>query len=759
MNTVDHGEGQRRSHGELLIAAVLTAFTFLLYHFLLSGLRESLGNFSKYPLAAEQFAAGKLGAERALDFSPLYLRLCVWLNTHASDPFLALVRIQCACVAVATGALYLALRRHTSALAALFGAAALALYPGLIAHAYVFEPEALMVLWIALLLLFAGNSGTPSFAAAGVALALCVLTRPGFWPLLAVFPAAVGLAPGRKDALRVSGAFLAAFAFVWAAFTLALAPAPPSISTMNPGTVFYDGNNPLSEGVRAEYPELVVALTDDFPEQSDYQHALYRLAAGRSEGRELTRGETNSWWAAKALAFASDNPGIWAGAVVRKVFFAFHSHRWHDLRVAWLADRMITARLPTPVPAAPVAALALAGLLLWRNCWRTGLIAYAGFGLQLFTMAATYASERQRLSLWPFLCFFAAIGLQGILRHHARLKWSMIVALLVVALSLGNGLTRDDEETMAAASSLPAAVERTLELRDQGRLPEAAEAHAGALALAPWAFHGGSRPERLPVQGTWLAARAEALVRQTRPDSPTARLDRALLLLDAKRLDEAEALLSGLEAGGARLLRRRQRVADPVYWLALIAARRGDETGAVGLLRDALSRSPGDPQVLAALAVLTGEAPFAARIGRYFDAADAEYYLGLAALEFGRGPVAAARLLQASSLLPEARDLKIGLAAALFDAGRFEEAAQAYLGAMSIRAEPLLWEEHILGGLGRWADGTPPGHFAWYLHGKALRQFGRFPEARAALTAAYAASGKDVIAAELAALGADLAEP
>jgi hypothetical protein len=742
---------------DLLIAAALAAATYLLYQTLLGGLRESLGNFSKYPLAAQQFAAGELTVERAQDFSPLYLRLVIWVNAHATDPFLALLRIQCGCVAAAGGAVYLALRRHAGTWVALFGAAALALYPGLIAHAFVFEPEPLMVLWLALLLLFAGGRSTAALAAAGVTLALCVLTRPGFWPLLVVVPAACALCPAGKSALRAAGVFLGAFLIAWTAFSFALAPAPPALSTMNPGTVFYDGTNPLSEGVRAEYPELVVALSDDFPGTSDYQHALYRLLARRSERRELTRGEANAWWAAKGLAYAADHPGLWVASVARKVYFALHAHRWHDLRVAWLADRQISGRTLPLVTAAPIAALALAGLVLWRDNWRAGLLAYAGFALQLFTIAATYASERQRLSLWPFLCFFAALGLGQLVRRRAGLTPALATALLAIPLSLDNGLTRDDRATMAGSCALPDALARTLELRTQGRLPEAAEACAGAMALAPWAFHGGLRPERLPGTGTALAVRAEELLRASGVDTPTTRLHRGLLLLAAGRIDAAEALFSGLKAEHALLLRRQQRVVDPDYWLALIARRRGDERRAIGLLLDALERRPGDPQVLGALAVLTAEATYATALGRYFDAADADYYIGVSALEFGNGALAAQRLQEAATLLPEARDLKVALAAGLFSAERPAEASEAYLAAMKLRPEPLLWEEPILGGLGRRADQAPPGDFARYLHGRALRQFGRFAEAKAELTSVLAATGRPAVAEELNALDADIA--
>jgi tetratricopeptide (TPR) repeat protein len=745
----------RATRADLLLAGLIAAAAYLLCASLAGGLRDAVGNFAKYPTAAAQLASGALGTERALDFSPLYLRLCAWLAAHAADPSAALLRVQSACAGGAAAALFLALRRHVGAPTALLGAGALVLYPGLLAHVYVFEPEAPMVLWLALTLLFAGRPGALRASAGGAALALCVLTRPGFWPLAAAVVAAHALAPGTRR-LRDAAAFGAALALVWGGFSLGIAVAPPGPSTMNPGTVFYDGNGPLSEGVRAEYPALVSSLTDDFPGESDYQHALYRLVARRSEGRGMARGEVNRWWAAKALAFVADHPARWVGAAARKVFFALHAHRWHDLRVARLADDAIVRRLP-PLPlAAPVGALALAGLALRRRRWREHLVAYAGFGLQLATMAAFYASERQRLSLWPFLCFFAALGFDG-LRRRRRLGPALATALLVLPLSLDNDLTRDDRATSAAASALPDAAAKAAELRDQGRLREAVEAQARAMALAPWAFPGGARPERIPATGQQLAARAADILLETAPDTPTTRLHRALLLMDAGRLDAAEALLADLSAAGTRFVRRQGRVPDPDYWRALIASRRGDDGRAVALLEGAHARRPGDPEILGALAVLTGRAFAAARLGRYFDAADADWYQGVAALELGRPAAAVAPLRRAAALLPESRDLKVALAAALFGAGGFEEAGALYVAAMKLRPEPVAWESPVLRGLGGWAAGMPPGHFAHYLDARALRQFGRFSEARAELAAASAASGRGDFAQELSALDADIA--
>lgn len=752
-------EGRRRGgrppdRKDLLLAGLLATAAYLVCHTLAAELRDGVGNFTKYPIAAAQFAAAKLGPERTLDFSPLYLRLCIWLETGAADPFSALVRFQCGSVAAAAAALFLALRRFAGIPFALLGATALVLYPGLIVHAYVFEPEALMVLWLALLLLLSTGEGALSQALAGAVMALCVLTRPGFWPLVGVLPATRALSTGsrgRREAL----AFVASFLFVWAGFSVTLAPALPGPSTMNPGTVLYDGNNPLSTGMRAEYPDLIANLSNDFPGEADYQHALYRLIARRSEGRELTRGEVNRWWAAKALAYAADNPAAWLAYALRKVFYAFHSHRWYDLGVAQRADDALAGRLLPFVAAGPVAALALAGLVLWRRQWRLLLAAYAGFFLQIVVIAATYASERQRLSLWPFLCFLAALGLQE-LRRRSALRPALGAALLMVPLSLETDLTRDDRETMRGASKLGDAKTLVLSLRDAGLLREAAEAQARALALAPWAAFGGGRPERLPATGRELAARAEALLREEGDDSPTERLHRALLLLGADEPELAELLLKGLQAEGAGLLRRQQRMTDPAYHLALIAVRRGERKRGISLLRNALTRRPGEPHVLAALAVVTNEPVYEERLSRYFDSADAAYYLGTAALAIGDSEAAAKHLQRATAIIPESRDTKVALAAALFDVGRFEEASQAYIAAMRIRPEPLLWEERILGGLARWAAETPPKHFARYIYGRALRQFGRFAEARVILAASYAATGKEIVAAELAATDADL---
>ena len=317
MPPVDFARERAPTRRDLLIAAFLTAATFLLYHSLLSDLRDGLGNFSKYPLAAEQFAGGSLGAERALDFSPLYLRICIWLNAHAADPFLALVRLQCACVAAATGALFLALRRHVGGAVALLGAAAFALYPGLIAHAYVFEPEPLMVLWLTLLLLFAGGGRAASVVGAGVTLALCVFTRPGFWPLFAVFPAACALVPARKSAWRASAVFLGCLhGGVGGGFLHARTGAAVALDDES-GDSYLRRQQPALRRGAGGIPRARRRTCGRLPRRQRLPARALSPRGPQKRDRDLTRNEANAWWASKALAYASDHPGAWARSVTR----------------------------------------------------------------------------------------------------------------------------------------------------------------------------------------------------------------------------------------------------------------------------------------------------------------------------------------------------------------------------------------------------------------------------------------------------------
>jgi tetratricopeptide (TPR) repeat protein len=69
---------------------------------------------------------------------------------------------------------------------------------------------------------------------------------------------------------------------------------------------------------------------------------------------------------------------------------------------------------------------------------------------------------------------------------------------------------------------------------------------------------------------------------------------------------------------------------EPEYYLSRIYERRRMKPKALSHLKNAYTNNPGDPWVLAHLAVLTGDMSYKNDIARYFEEIDAAFFMGQA---------------------------------------------------------------------------------------------------------------------------------
>jgi tetratricopeptide (TPR) repeat protein len=581
---------------------------------------------------------------------------------------------------------------------------------------------------------------------------LSLLTRPVFILLAAVVPVCNWLHLKGRRQLVASVAFLVPILLgliLFAAYTAGKGAAfPPPL--MNPGVVFFEGNNPLATGNGAAYLTVVNDLAEDFPGESDYQHAVYRQVARQDAGAQFTPTEVNRFWSAKGVNFLVDEPAHAFVLMMNKAFFIGHGFRWHDIRAAAMVDKLLHARLIPFVPLGPVVALALFGMVCGLRRWRDFLLPYTICASQTGLMLVTYASDRQRLALLPFLVMFAVLGLKTLLAERRRL-WLVGLGILLLAgiLSRDTEVMRDNREVWANYDRFLTQVREAQVQRDAGQLSLAVKTTAGALTAAPWASEGEGKISGLPISHRALAVLALVDFNTVRADTPTAQLDRALLMIAVGRLEEADQSLVALEAQGCRFERSINRPATLSYYRGWIANRRGDRAGAVELLKQALAEAPGDPDVLAQLAALTGDRSYVARLERYFDRFDAYYYLGRAFLENGDAVRAAETLQPLQQHLPNYWKGKMYLAAAKADAHQDLEATESFIAAMRQRSEPAMFQEKILPAFRRLAEVAPPEKSTHFWYGKVLRHFGLYAEARTVLRASLAASGRPEVAEEL----------
>ncbi len=694
--------------------------------------------FRKYTLAAEQHLAGELPGERLADLSPLYFELAVAVARVFPRPDPVLVGLQVVLVAVAAGLLARLLERRCGRPMAMAGVAVLALDRHVLVYERVLEPEACMFFFVVGWIFFVERSVAQSrpersFSApvlAGILAGASLVTRPTFLPLFLLVPLYLRARAQRRwqrDSLAY-GAPVAA-ALVVLLLRAAAVTGDPTSPVMNPGTVFYEGNNPLSRGTSAIYPPVVRGLMGPRDERPDAAHVHYRTVARAATGEELSVAEVNAYWSGLAMAYVRAEPGRFAELLQEKLLRIFHGYRWHDVPAAWRYDR----RLGLPhLPFAILAALALLGMLFEVRRRPAPVLFYALAAMQVAVMLTFYVSARQRLVILPALVYFA-LAAAGVLAAEARrrpfrraLPLAAVAALLALVFVVPSDLARDDRHVRERNVVAQALFDALREAAAREPLAAHVDLALDALAQAPWVEWV---PAYFPqVERGLPEALAERLEETERASAP-ARFDFALVLMRAGRLDEAEAILTSLAADRREVYRGANNPSVPRFYLARIAALSGDRERAVALLEEALGRAPGDPFVLAELIALTDDPRHQESLLATASVIDAQYLLGRALSFHGRANEAAAAFGFVVARLPRFRTGRIHLAAALGAAGRVDEGAREYLEAVREEPDPLLLSEPVSELFRRWAARHPGDARVRFYAAHVLHEHGRFREA------------------------------
>lgn len=661
--------------------------------------------FLKYPVLAGQALAGTLSAERRLDLSPLYLGFHEVLSALGA-PVLTAEICQIFAVALATALLAATLRPRVG-LGATFAACGLfAASGGLVTYTATLEPEAFLVLAVTVFLW--ALLATPRWPlVAGAALAVAGLLRPNLLPLAVLVPLGFWLEARRQGPAEARSALRAGLA-VALPVVLAVAgllarnatlPGPFTPFVMNPGTVFFEGNHPWAEGTAASYPPLFPELVGAFASSPDPQHELYRLFARRSTGEELSVSQVNAFWRERAWAFLVDHPGVALGRAGHKFLASMGGYSWHDLASAHWNERRLGW------PARWAAGLLLAAALL--GCARaaergwTYLPVFGVVVLQLVVALGVYASARQRLAAWPAVAVLAGLALAPPAAHGvgrllaSRGRTVLLVFALAGMLALFNPAARLDQRLFTAIEESSRLAAQARHARAAGDLAGAATLAARALAAAPWR-NEQLRPAYVDLRGP---------LEHTPPPAEPFR--------DNGRYEGVDS-------------------SEPFYYHALAIARQG---GAVEEIRAALAmgllRTPGDPEILAAQAVLDNDEAARAALFRFWDPITANFFLGREALRFGRPAAALEPLGFVRKRVPELRRASLYLAAALGAAGQPEEGARVFVEANRGQVEPVILEDEILDLFRILALRHPDDPTTLRLAAAAHRQYGRYEESLA----------------------------
>ncbi len=721
----------------------------LALHGLVAGCYPLSGAFRKYSLAAEQYLAGELPGERLVDFSAFYFHLSVLAERLLPWPETALTWLQLVLAAASVALVFRLLERRLGMAWAAAASLAMALDRHLLVYARILEPEiCLLFCLLAFLWLLDLKAGPLTPWLAGVAAALCLAIRPTFLPAFLLVPfyyrlreLPAGGGPMEPQLGRPwrgkSLAFLAPVAAILLLLALRAAAitGDPRTPMMNPGTVFFEGNNPLSQGTSAIYPPVVLAYVRHSGEEPDPAHQHYRTVAraakvgdGAPAGRELSVAEVNAYWSQLALQFIRDQPGRWIRLLGVKLKRAFHGFRWHDVPPAWKLDQRLF--FVPAVPFALLSALAFAGALFEVRRWRESLLYYALAAIQLAVMLVFYVSARQRLVLLPALLYFAAIAARRLTRDRA---WPalLLVALLALTFSLPDDAMGDETYRRRGWRETEYRLEQVRKQSRAQPLALHAELAVEAVASAPW-WLDWLRPAFFPHDEGTLEKRVARLLASRPRTSPAADFDLAAVHLAAGQLAEARRLLEPLSELGHFVYRGGRHPSQPLTLLARATALAGDRDGAVELLERALERSPGDPFTLAELIAL-GEGVYEQPLLRAWSQIDAHYLIGRALLIHGRPGEAALLLGSVVGRLPDFRDARVLLAAALGASGQVEEGARHYLEATRTRPEPILAGTEISELFRRWAAAHPESLEVRLYAAQVLHRHGHFAEALAML--------------------------
>ena len=716
---------------DLRTAVIVAVAAAALFSFqILTISQDEASQFSKYPSAAMQWLNGTGAPERLADYSALYL----WLHTAAhrllAEPLLWIHVLHIILLSATASLLYLILRKYSGMIISLFGVAAFVLSKSVIIYGYIFEPEPLMIFLLTAVVFFADRRDLPGALAAGISLSLCLLTRPTFAPLVLIIPVYYWLhSADRGRLLRSLLLFLTPVVIASILISIRNYNLQQNFSPlgMNPALRFFDGNNPLAEGNRAAYPPLVNDVAGRAVGQSDYEYAVYRLFARMASGRDLSVGETERYWTSKTNNFISDDPAHFLSLTARRIFYFFHNYRWHDLDPASLTDQVLGGRAALFIPFSLLSALALIGMIYGLGAWRQHLLYYGIILIQTGVMALIYATDRQRVCLYPLFIVFAAKTLSK-LRNGVPRKWLAVGVALILTVLFSFDLDRmkDDQH-------LGAGMQRFDELMAKAARARAAMDNSGAVSSSAQAFALNPRNidhvrlADLPGGSRRFADIALGELPSLRQDSPSTALDRALLMIAAGRLDEAERILTSLAEGGHSFLRDGDGLPEPLYHLGRIAFLRGQRDRSAELMRSALRKHPGDPALLSVLACLTGDNAYENMVFRYFDAVDASFFLGRSCLETGDPDRALDHLSRLASFLPDNPRVLVYRAAALSASGRYADAAALYRSIAGERPGYVMLDDQILAAFRQLAKDGSEEHLYWY--GVVLRQFGHFPEA------------------------------
>ncbi|MCK5004242.1 MAG: glycosyltransferase family 39 protein [Candidatus Aminicenantes bacterium] len=698
--------------------------------------------FQKYLSGAEKLVSGNLPSERISDFSPLYLQYHVLLNKVFRDPVLPALGSHILLISLSAMFLFMILRFFFPLLISLAGYLIFLFSPEILIYEKVMEPEPFQIFFITAMIyfLFRYYKGQKpllnrNLVLSGIFLALTLLTRSNLFFLVILIPVWLYLfskkGGGKHIGLRELSSFvIPSIAAILIIISMNIINTGSfSFYYQNPGYILFEGNNPNSTGQSAIYPPLVDDMAYEYKGEPDVHHQIYRDFARSVTGNDLSIKEVNSFWSKKALNFIVDHPFHFIENSILKLHYFFHDYRRHDVVEANEYDSKLKESWFPLFPFWILSAFALSGMIIGIKRIPEFFPLYIVILIQLGVLLAGYVSSRQRVSVIVVLIFFACLSLELVIKKPKLIP----VLMFVIAAGVPSLLVRNDH--MKEEDFLWKVYGRSAELwnearsqRDKFNFETARELASISLTLTPW-LEEEKRPAGINFGENGFSSYSLVYIEDPSKFTFSQKLNYAILLLNADKLDESEKILADLEKNGYGFKRDFDHSSQPSYYLGIIKMKRGDSEEALEFFKTALRKTPGSPFALSRLFALTGDELYLKKLERYFDRIDACYFLGRAFMDLKMYHSSVKYLSYVREKLPEYRKGNISYAVALAGSGDLINSYNIYTEVLKKRGEPVMFESETIRIFSSRVEKQPGNGVAHYYLGLIYEQYGLYREA------------------------------
>lgn len=393
-------------------------------------------------LWAEQIRTESFSGDGPFFRAPLYAYFLAFLQFVTGSSFFWVRLLQAVLSAATAGLLYRLTERLFDRTTGLVAGIVYALYgPLVFFDARLLIPvlfDFLLVLGMYRLLAAQDKYGIRAWLITGLVFGLAAATRPN---ILAVIPFLLIWLVLRKRKGVASKLRLQATAAMLIGVMLPIIPVTAHnyartgdfiLISSQGGVNLYLGNNAEADGLTVIMPELdrtrSIGWRDFIPETD--------AIARRESGRELSPGETSSFWTRKAIDFVVHSPGDFIELTGRKVVYLLSGYEQsnnvdpYQQREHSVLLSMLVWRFGLIFPFGVLLPVALAGVVLTWSTRKQLLPVYVLLLVYAGTVVVFFVTSRYRLPLTPFLIVLASAAIVRIVRAGMQGQWKMLLPAL-----------------------------------------------------------------------------------------------------------------------------------------------------------------------------------------------------------------------------------------------------------------------------------------------------------------------------------------